>query len=121
MYSQDARETCGDCQHLNQHFQDIRAWLGKDCPSKGSKLAAGDTLFNRLWDEVRGHGELSRRGDLRTFLPHKGTPRAQVEQEFVRLYDSYRDGLFTYYAFPASIRTNTMMEQAIGQEKGHLR
>jgi hypothetical protein len=118
---EDTREAYADCQHLNQHFQAIRAWLGEECPSKGSKLSAGDGIFKQLWEEVRGHGGAKKRGDLRTFLPHKGTPRAKVEQEFVRLYDSYRDGLFAYYAFPAAIRANSPMEEAIGEEKGHLR
>ncbi len=118
---EDAREAHADCQHLNQHFQAIRAWLGEECPSKGSKLSAGDAIFKHLWEEVQGHGGAEERGDLRTFLPHKGTPRAKVEQEFVRLFDSYRDGLFAYYAFPAAIRANSPMEEAIGEEKGHLR
>jgi len=117
----EAYEAREDCQYLGAHFQEIRAWLGKECPSKGSKLSAGDRLFKRLWAEVKGHGGVTRREDLRTFAPHKGTAWEKVLQEFARLYDSYRGGLFAYYDLPASIRSNARMEQAIGQEKGRLR
>ncbi len=61
------------------------------------------------------------RGDMRTFLPNKDTPWAAIEREFVRLYDSNRDGLFAYFDFPAPVKTNSGMEQAIGVEKGSLR
>ncbi|OLS12557.1 MAG: hypothetical protein RBG13Loki_3806 [Promethearchaeota archaeon CR_4] len=95
--------------------------MGKDCPSKGTKLSSGNHLFQKLWQSVKGAGNATKRADLRIFLPHKDTPLAKVEQEFVRLYDFYRPGLFAYFDFPTPVKTNSAMEQGIGQEKGRLR
>ncbi len=117
----DARGTYDACKELDTRFQEIRQWLGKDCPSKGAKLSSGDHLFSKLWQGVKGAGGVTERTNLRTFLPHKDTPLAKIEQEFVRLYDSYRPGLFAYFDFPAPVKTNSVMEESIGLEKGRLR
>jgi hypothetical protein len=117
----ETRGVYEECKELDFHFQEIRHWLGKDCPSKGAKLSSGDYLFQKLWQSVKGAGGATKRADLHTFLPHKDTPLVKVEREFVRLYDSYRVGLFAYFDFPVPVKTNSAMERGIGQEKGRLR
>ncbi len=114
-----ARPVYADCKALAATFQEIRRWLGANNPSKGSLLAKGDRIFRGIWRGAREKGMA--RMDLRTFLPHKDTPRAAIEREMVRLYDSYRGGLFAYFDFPAPVKTNARIEQAIGVEKGRLR
>ena len=117
----ETKELYDSCKLLNAHFQKIRKWVGKRTLSKGTMLAAGDRITEALWESVKGHDNITSRDDLRSFLPHKNTSYEKIVQEMVRLYDSYRDGLFKYMDFPIPVPTNSNMEQCFGQEKGRIR
>ena len=50
----------------------------------------------------------------------KDTSKSKILQEWVRLYHSYKSGLFSYYDFPVPAKTNSPMEQSFGQEKAKI-
>nr|MDO8116861.1 hypothetical protein [Candidatus Sigynarchaeota archaeon] len=58
--------------------------------------------------------------DLRTFLPKITSTKDKILLEWVRLYRSYRRGLFAYYDFPVDVRSIVEMEKKFGQEKMRL-
>jgi len=118
---QDTQNVYEDCITLQQVFEAIREWLGMENTNKGSILSAGDKLFESIWKSTLNPKNAAVRSDLRSFLPQKDKTKTEILRENVRLYDSYRDGLFRYLDFPVKIRTNSPMEQAIGQEKAKLR
>ncbi len=82
------------------------------------KLSSGDHLFTKLWQYVKGAGGVTERADLRMFIPHNDTPLMKVEQDFVCLNDSYQPGLYAYFDFPAPVKTNSVMEESIGGDRG---
>ena len=117
-----------ECIELNETFQSIRMSLGKELDSKMTnlkeptalkeeKLKILDECFKEIWEGVKGFEDLKEKSQLRTFLPQKDTPANSIKQEWVRLYDSYRRGLFAYYDFPILVKTNSPMETKFSQEK----
>lgn len=117
-----------ECVELNEQFQLIRKALGKEpeeekgvVPNNSAlreeKLRNLDEKFDVIWERVKGFGGIEDRSQLRTFLPQKDKPAAIIEQEWVRLYGSYRRGLFAYYDFPILAKTNSVMESRFSQEK----
>jgi len=117
-----------ECIELSETFQSIRMSLGKELDPKKinlkepmvpkeEKLKILDKFFNKLWEGVKGFGNIKEKSQLRSFLPQKETPANIIKQEWVRLYDSYRRGLFAYYDFPILAKTNSLMEAKFSQEK----
>ena len=114
------REQYETCVSLNLQFQQIRKDLGNEDLSKDEKVVQLDSDFEAIWEKVKGLNEKHEINQLRSFLPRKNTPKSQIEQEWVRLYHSYKSGLFAYYDFPIPAKTNSPMEQAFGQEKAGI-
>jgi hypothetical protein len=110
-----------ECGVLNHYFCKIRDWLGRRQETKEDSLRLGDLLFDSIWDAVEFENEVFDQSDLRTFLPQKDISNSKILQEFIRLYNSYREGLFSYHDMPIFVATNSVMEQSFGQEKGRLR
>jgi hypothetical protein len=48
-------------------------------------------------------------------------PRAEILQEWVRLYESYERGLFCYFQFPVPVKTSSLLEANFSKEKGEFR
>ena len=124
----DAKDKYDDCVRLNNSFQSIRKLLGREIdlnvsnnqqPSilKESKIKGLDECFKDIWKKVKGFGNINEKSKLRTFIPQKDTPTQKIKQEWVRLYGSYRRGLFAYYDFPIMAKTNSPMEAKFSQEK----
>lgn len=117
-----------DCLELNELFQDIRKELGKELAQKNkteedllnmkqTKKAALDAQFEEIWKEIKGKHGISEKSQLKSFQPHKDTPKDKIKQEWVRLYSSYRRGLFSYYGWPILAKTNSPMEGKFSQQK----
>jgi len=112
--------TVEECKSLFTQFQKIRKDLGDESQPKDQKIAILDQHFQTIWEQVQGKEGKPSIDDLRSFLPQKDTSLIKIQQEWVRLYYSYRPGLFTYYDFPIPAKTNSIMESSFGEEKGHL-
>jgi len=54
---------------------------------------------------------------LRSVMPTVSMSKVGILQQWVRLHRSYSRGLFEYYKFPVEVRTNSQMEQHLGEEK----
>jgi len=115
--TQEQYETCVS---LNLQFQQIREELGNEDLTKDEKIKQLNSDFDTIWKKVKGLNEKHEIKQLRSFLPQKDTSKSKIEQEWVRLYHSYRSGLFSYYDFPIPAKTNSPMEQAFGQEKAGI-
>ena len=108
------------CVSLNLQFQQIRKDLGNEELTKDEKIKQLNSDFEAIWKNVKGLNEKHEIDQLRSFLPQKDTLKSKIEQEWVRLYHSYRSGLFSYYDFPIPAKTNSPMEQSFGQEKAGI-
>ncbi|MFO8020741.1 MAG: hypothetical protein R6U96_19110, partial [Promethearchaeia archaeon] len=117
-----------DCLELTELFQTIRKELGKE-PAQNNRAATNlskvkeakrdalDTQFADIWEDVKGKCGITQKSQLKSFQPHKDTPKEKIKQEWVRLYTSYRRGLFSYYDWPISAKTNSPMEGKFSREK----
>ena len=124
----DLKDQYKVCVELNKSFQVIRKALGKEPKRDGkneislsevkkTKINTLDAQFKEIWKEVKGKCGIDKKAELKSFQPQKDTPKDKIKQEWVRLYHSYRRGLFTYYDLPIPAKTNSPMEGKFGQEK----
>ena len=124
----DLKDQYRVCVELNKSFQVIRKALGKEPKRDGkneinlsevkeTKINTLDAQFKEIWKEVKGKCGIDKKSELKSFQPQKDTSRDKIKQEWVRLYHSYRRGLFTYYDLPIPAKTNSPMEGKFGQEK----
>jgi len=116
-------ETSGDkddCVLLLAQFKEIQDALATEYGTQETHLAAIVPIFNRIWDWTRRKGDLHKKEELRAKLPKANGSRVEISQQWVRLFDSYKRGLFAYYNFPVKQRTNSQMEQKFGREKAAL-
>ena len=114
------RPAMEECVDLNKRFQDVRGLLGNPQLSKAEKIALLDAVFDSFWDEASKNTGITSRDELRTFLPKISSTKDEILLEWVRLYESYRRGLFAYYDFPVDVRSIVEMEKKFGQEKMRL-
>lgn len=105
---------------MNKQFQEIRSILGNPRLPRVEKIIILDSIYQEIWDEAHDRGSINRRENLRSFLPKVSSSRDKIVLEWVRLYDSYKPGLFAYYDFPVAACTNSPMEKAFSQEKMQL-
>lgn len=116
------------CVELNMSFQVIRKELGKEPKRDGkkeinlskvkeTKMNILDVRFKDVWKEVKGKCGINKKSELKSFQPQKDTSMDKIKQEWVRLYHSYRRGLYTYYDLSIPAKTNSPMEGKFGQEK----
>lgn len=124
----DLKDQYKVCVELTKSFHVIRKALGKE-PKRDSKNGINlsevmetkintlDAQFKEIWKGVKGKCGIDKKAELKSFQPQKDTPRDKIKQEWVRLYHSYRRGLFTYYDLPIPAKTNSPMEGKFGQEK----
>ena len=111
------RAAYDECVALNQQFQEIRSLLGNPNLAKAEKILLLDGVFESIWTDASKKEGISSKDDLRTFLPKISSSREKILLEWVRLYTSYKRGLFAYYDFPIPERTNVKIEKKFGQEK----
>lgn len=116
----ECQEQYEDCILLNTQFQEIRQNLGNEALEKVEKIEKLDSNFDSIWKKMKDLNGKSQIDQLRSFQPQKDTSKSAILQEWVRLYHSYRSGLFEYYGFPVKAKTNTPMEQSFGQEKSAI-
>lgn len=105
------------CTKLFRLLQEIKSDLGDNKVGRSEKVNKLDTRFGDIWEKVKGFENKVEISNLRSFMPQKGVNEQKILQEWVRLYHSYKSGLFAYYDFPIVVRTNSAMEASFGCEK----
>nr|MDO8117017.1 hypothetical protein [Candidatus Sigynarchaeota archaeon] len=114
------RSLYNDCKELNKRFQDIRSLLGDPNLARAEKILLLDGTFESIWKETPKPEGIESKDDLRSFLANISSTKEEILLKWVRLYESYKTGLFVYYDFPVIVRTNVDMEIKFGQEKSRL-
>jgi hypothetical protein len=76
-----------------------------------------DHIFGQIWAIARSKDPQLQLEQIRSFLPKASSNCAEILGEWVRLWNSYLPGLFSYYDFPKVIPTNQAQEQAFSKEK----
>ena len=109
-----------DCLDLFHRFQEIQSLLSQDTEER-EHISAVDLYFAKLWDELKRDSTCPPKKALRTFLPQMDTSHDEILREWVRLYDSYHRGLFSYFRFPVPVKTTSILESSFSQEKGEFR
>lgn len=79
-----------------------------------------DDIFGKCWALAKIKEPTLILEDLRSFNPIADSTCGQILGEWVRLWNSYLPGLFSYYDFPIDIRTNVAQERAFSKEKSDL-
>lgn len=108
------------CKTLLDWFLEVKSILGKPKIIREERVKKLSVSFSKIWEKVRYKGEFSRLSDLRTRIANASMSLEDVGQQWVRLYRSYKRGLFAYYDFPTPERTNSKMEAQFGHEKSTL-
>jgi hypothetical protein len=79
-----------------------------------------DELFGKVWAIAKIKSPDLILDNLKAFNPKASSTCSVILGEWCRLWNSYLEGLFSYYEFPISHRTNIPQEQAFSVEKGKL-
>lgn len=108
------------CIGLFGMLNDIKDDLGDEKLEREKKVRKLNARFNDIWQKVKGFKDIHEISDVRVFKPYKDCLKEKILQEWVRLYHSYRSGLFAYYDFPIAARTNSAMESSFSREKSIL-
>ncbi len=77
-------------------------------------------IFFKIEDHLTEIDTDFQKDDLRSFIPKSSSSYQDVLGEWLRLWNSYQEGLFTYEVLDKSIKTNNRIEQAFGQQKSHF-
>jgi hypothetical protein len=117
---EEQRSSYEDCRELNMKFQDIRSLLGNPNMARAEKILNLDGVFELIWKDAQKPEGITTKNDLRSFLPTISSTKDEILFEWVRLYESYKPGLFVYYDLPVPARSNVEMEKKFGQEKSRL-
>jgi len=102
-------------------FRKIHKLLWKDDLKRESKISLLNTAFTSIWDRSQEIHPNFTRAERKSFLPFKDTPYWKILAEWTRLWDSYKPGLFKYYDFPITIKSNVEMEQKFSTENRRFR
>lgn len=105
------------CNALFSSFQSIRTILNDSSLTRKEIDEKSFSFFQIMWNKIRLKSKTTKKKELRAFLPRSSASFIEIQQQWVRLYGSYRRGLFNYFDFPIPERTNSKMEQKFGQEK----
>lgn len=98
-------------------FQLIYKIIYAPISHRAEKQGTLDNIFGQIWAIAQSKNKSLCLENLRSFIPRQTSTCAEILGEWVRLWNSYLPGLFSYYDLPLSIQTNQAQEQAFGQEK----
>jgi len=115
------RSTFFEVLFLFDSFRLIYQRIYSECASRFEKQEQLDHIFGVLWAKVRINDPTLSLESLKSVLPSAKNSFYVVLAEWVRLWNSFLPGLFSYYDFPKKVYTNTLQEQAFSQQKGKLR
>ena len=104
-------------QVLFEKFQKIRSIFNNQSFEWQEQQRQCDLIFQQCWIDAVSSDASIRLEDCRAFLPHKNTPYPKILAEWCRLWNSYFSGLFQYYKFPGTWRTNGVLERLFSLEK----
>lgn len=88
--------------------------------SKELKIKEISQIFQHIWAIVRLEQPDLEKKDLRAFNARSSSKFHEILAEWVRLWENYSVGLFSYYKFPLTVRTNSAEEQRFSIEKSKI-
>jgi len=98
-------------------FQFIYHLIYAPIPLRAEKQEQLDYLFGQVWAVAKNKDPSLNLENLICFQPTPSSNCSKILGEWVRLWNSYLPGLFSYYDFPNDIQTNVEQERAFGKEK----
>lgn len=117
---QDTRSRFFETLFLYDSFKLIYQRLYSETTFRADKLQDIDHIFGRIWGYSRTLNPELELENLRMLFMQSSNSFENIMSEWVRLWNSYLPGLFSYYDFPIDIRTNVLQEQAFSQQKAKL-
>ncbi|MCK5344551.1 MAG: hypothetical protein KAR20_14155, partial [Candidatus Heimdallarchaeota archaeon] len=102
-------------------FRSLHKLLWKDVLDRKEKIMQIQGIIEEIWARFKSFQPDLRLTNCKSFLPNSKTPYWKILGEWVRLWKSYQPGLFRYYEFPKSIRSNVEMEQKFSVETQRFR
>ena len=98
-------------------FQLIYQMIYAPTPFRAEKQEHLDYIFGQVWAVAKSKDSSLELDKLISFLPATSSSCSKILGEWVRLWQSYLPGLFSYYDFPKLIQTNSAQERAFSKEK----
>jgi hypothetical protein len=98
-------------------FQLIYKIMYAPIPFRAEKQERLDYLFGVIWAVAQSKDSTLILEQLSSIQPATSIPCSRILGEWTRLWNSYLPGLFSYYDFPKTIRTNVAQERAFSAEK----
>ncbi len=114
------KELFSNIQDLFRNFQNIYQILHNTQISPEIKEEKLNLEFQKLEDILKLAIKDYDRKQLKSFRPRSSSTINKIYGEWIRLWHSYRSGLFQYIEFPNPIQTIVMLEQAFGQQKSRF-
>ncbi|QEE14369.1 hypothetical protein DSAG12_04330 [Promethearchaeum syntrophicum] len=109
-----------DCNELFEIFKEIYSgYFAKNVSSSEIEDNMA-TLFVNLEQKLLETDQNFVKTNLRAYLPRSSSTYLEIMGEWLRLWESYRNGLFSYRKFEKPILTNNTLEQAFGRQKSHF-
>ena len=106
---------------LYDSFRLIYQRLYSEVSTRAEKQQQLDNIFGVLWAKARLLNPDLSLETVKSIHPSSANSLSVILTEWVRLWNSYLPGLFSYYDFPVTIMTNSAQEQAFSQEKGKIK
>ncbi len=116
----EVRKNYKHSRPLFHYFQQIRGVFGDDHTSKKVKKARLGKIYSQILADAKLMQPSLKLEHCKAFLPNKKSTIVKIMGEWCRLWESYLPGLFQYYDFPETIKTNMKLEQGFGKEKQAL-
>ncbi|WP_457559670.1 hypothetical protein, partial [Candidatus Harpocratesius sp.] len=109
-----------EIKELFTNFQSIYQIIHNGQISSEKKEEKLEHEFNKIEDVLKIMVKNYDRSKLKSFQPTSKSHISDIYGEWVRLWYSYKPGLFQYKFFPIPIQTIVMLEQAFGQQKSRF-
>ena len=116
----EVKENYEHSRQLFSYFQQIRGVFGDDSTSKEVKKVNLSEIYHQILEQAKLLELSLKLEECKSFRPSKKRTVVEIMGEWYRLWESYLPGLFRYYDFPETIKTNMKLEQGFGKEKQAL-
>ena len=101
-------------------FNSIKSTLSSKFLTKQERIETLEQLYERIWLLAQRNGIKVALEEIKSITVKKNRSFGEILAEWVRLWNSYKRGLFKYYEFPVAKRTNIDQERSFGWQKQQI-
>jgi hypothetical protein len=109
-----------EVMELYDRFKEIYRMLFAEEFLNEEREALLTSYFKSIEEHLKKKNTRYERKNLKSFLPTARSSLSAISGEWVRLWHSYRPGLFKFLNFPVPIKTIVILERGFGQQKSRF-